>query len=322
MEWKKYFKNTKYINWYFKIIEKALNDRMYQSGIHEHHHILPRSLFPEFKNDKTNLVVLTFREHFICHVLLWKHYKKINDKKAIIKMGHVLVKMKYFYLNSHKYDYAKKAQSQSRLLEGSAITNEGRKRISENMKKNNPAKELKLCPYCKRKIPLNNYYQYHGDFCKENPNKIINFTILKKYEKIKKATAGKASYRNCFTFEIERINKKDLPKWYHLPVKGNSYVWVIYKNKKILHIFCNITSAEHFLKKFNRKIWFFKENYKRNKIYTKNNYKKNNSLNFIKYFENCTFERFRVKDLTVDFFIKNKEKIYNLNTKVNYVKKI
>ena len=77
MKWKNFFQETKYIKWYFNIIGKALSEnRIYDSKIHERHHILPRSLFSKYKNDKENLVILTFREHFICHALLWKHYKK------------------------------------------------------------------------------------------------------------------------------------------------------------------------------------------------------------------------------------------------------
>lgn len=38
----------------------------------EEHHIKPKSLFPELKNDKTNLVLLTPREHYLAHLLLIK----------------------------------------------------------------------------------------------------------------------------------------------------------------------------------------------------------------------------------------------------------
>lgn len=38
----------------------------------EFHHILPKSLFPNWKNRKSNYVALTAREHFFCHQLLTK----------------------------------------------------------------------------------------------------------------------------------------------------------------------------------------------------------------------------------------------------------
>jgi hypothetical protein len=79
-ETKKFFNENKYINLYFKIILKALKEnREYNSLEREKHHILPRSIFPEYQWRKKNLIVLTFREHFICYTLLWKYYK--NNKK-------------------------------------------------------------------------------------------------------------------------------------------------------------------------------------------------------------------------------------------------
>lgn len=41
---------------------------------YEAHHILPRSLFPNWVKRKSNIVLLTAREHFFCHQLLCKIY--------------------------------------------------------------------------------------------------------------------------------------------------------------------------------------------------------------------------------------------------------
>lgn len=41
---------------------------------YEAHHILPRSLFPLWTKRKSNIVLLTAREHFFCHQLLTKIY--------------------------------------------------------------------------------------------------------------------------------------------------------------------------------------------------------------------------------------------------------
>jgi hypothetical protein len=43
-------------------------------GYAERHHILPRSLYPEFETDPTNIVVLTAKEHYIAHLLLYKTF--------------------------------------------------------------------------------------------------------------------------------------------------------------------------------------------------------------------------------------------------------
>jgi hypothetical protein len=62
------FINNKYTTWYNSIITKANNRTII--GYTEKHHIIPSSLGGS--NSKENLVVLTAREHFICHLLLTK----------------------------------------------------------------------------------------------------------------------------------------------------------------------------------------------------------------------------------------------------------
>lgn len=63
------FIENKYKTWYFKIIFMA-QDRQPVTGYTESHHIIPRSLGGD--NSSSNLVRLTAREHFICHLLLAK----------------------------------------------------------------------------------------------------------------------------------------------------------------------------------------------------------------------------------------------------------
>lgn len=61
--------HNKYTTIYFNIINKA-KSRTVISEYSEKHHIIPRCLGGT--NDKSNLVKLTAREHFICHWLLTK----------------------------------------------------------------------------------------------------------------------------------------------------------------------------------------------------------------------------------------------------------
>ena len=59
--------------YYNLISSRQLLDRVKGSGIYyESHHILPKSLGGD--NSKENLVLLTFKEHFIAHLLLSKMY--------------------------------------------------------------------------------------------------------------------------------------------------------------------------------------------------------------------------------------------------------
>jgi hypothetical protein len=73
---------------------------------YESHHILPKSLYPEYKNLKehpSNGVLLIAREHFICHILLMKHYKKLNNKNAYIKMSKALHRLSSDGKHNSKY---------------------------------------------------------------------------------------------------------------------------------------------------------------------------------------------------------------------------
>lgn len=70
-----------YIKIYYKIVENASGqNRKKSDGYFEKHHIIPRCM--NGNNNKTNLVLLTAREHFICHHLLHKMYP--NNKSLFL----------------------------------------------------------------------------------------------------------------------------------------------------------------------------------------------------------------------------------------------
>lgn len=101
--------DNKYTGWYNSIIENA-NLRITQSGYNEKHHIIPRSLGGT--NKKDNLVSLTPREHFICHLLLTKMTLG-NDRYKMIYALHMITNVKNIGLGRYSptartYDYAKK----------------------------------------------------------------------------------------------------------------------------------------------------------------------------------------------------------------------
>lgn len=84
------FLSNKYSQWYYSIIKNAQAIARSKGDIYyESHHILPKSIFPEFVNEKWNQVLLTAKEHFICHRLLKKFTKSIPHQKmslAVWKM--------------------------------------------------------------------------------------------------------------------------------------------------------------------------------------------------------------------------------------------
>ena len=72
------FLNNKYLIYYFHIIEYA-RKREILNEYYEKHHIVPKSLGG--LNNKENLVCLTPREHFICHLLLTKITEGTDNSK-------------------------------------------------------------------------------------------------------------------------------------------------------------------------------------------------------------------------------------------------
>ena len=96
---------------YIKIINNAKKQNRSKSNEYfELHHILPKSLFPLWKNRKSNKVLLTAREHFFCHQLLTKIYPSSSMTYALIKFYN-LPNSNYKYTNSKEYERLKIALS-------------------------------------------------------------------------------------------------------------------------------------------------------------------------------------------------------------------
>lgn len=93
---------NKYKKWYDAIIKNAQNRTL--DSYSELHHIIPRSLGGS--DDPKNLVSLTAREHFVCHILLTK-FTEGQDRN---KMLHAAILMKSTnryqdrYFNSRLYE--------------------------------------------------------------------------------------------------------------------------------------------------------------------------------------------------------------------------
>ncbi len=83
------FNESKYTTYYYDIINKAKNRTLSDDIYTEKHHIIPKSL--NGNNTQENLVILTLREHYICHWLLTKMFD--HNKNNIIKMHHALWNM-------------------------------------------------------------------------------------------------------------------------------------------------------------------------------------------------------------------------------------
>lgn len=72
------FISNKYRRWYTDIIYNRIDNP--PKGYVEVHHIVPRSIRKDLEHEPNNLVRLTAKEHFICHLLLTK-FTIGNDRR-------------------------------------------------------------------------------------------------------------------------------------------------------------------------------------------------------------------------------------------------
>lgn len=127
-----------YIHIYCSIIHNRLHNKV--DGYVEHHHIIPRSEGGPDNND--NIVALTAREHYICHLLLAKIYNDYKMWHAVNLMSRLNDKVK---INSRLYEMVRinSAKKHSEIMVGRQSWNKGKtgiysdetiKKISESTK--------------------------------------------------------------------------------------------------------------------------------------------------------------------------------------------
>lgn len=135
---------------YLEIIRRAKNEQIignrplniyyrrrdFKDDYFEFHHILPKSIFPKFKNIKKNLVPLTAREHFICHKLLLKIYPGKSMAFALIRLCFKRPDLKPIVLSAREYEQIRKNVSYyiAEFNKGKTLSNETKLKISEILK--------------------------------------------------------------------------------------------------------------------------------------------------------------------------------------------
>lgn len=103
---------NKYYTWYYNIVNRAKIRVLSNDTYIEKHHIIPKSLGGTDK--KSNIVKLTAREHFICHLCLTKMTTNSNKQKMVFAMKMMLVKHthnRYITLTSRLFESIKVAHS-------------------------------------------------------------------------------------------------------------------------------------------------------------------------------------------------------------------
>lgn len=142
------FLENKYSRWYDFIINRA-KERILDSAVYtEKHHIIPRSLGGS--NDQYNLVRLTAREHFICHLLLPKMLIGQSKNKMLHALWNMVNQQTQtqirYKVNSHLYEIIKSnnAKALSEENKGKPSKNKGRiitKEWREKLSKANTGKK-------------------------------------------------------------------------------------------------------------------------------------------------------------------------------------
>lgn len=130
------FKDNKWTRTYFNIIDRAKLRGLDKSNIQQYtekHHVIPKSLGGS--NDCSNLVLVTAKEHFVCHHLLIKMVDGVNYQKMIHAYLCMISKSKYTPTARH-YE---KARNLSSSLSRS---NEWKEKISKSIKGKKRPKEL------------------------------------------------------------------------------------------------------------------------------------------------------------------------------------
>jgi hypothetical protein len=131
------FIDNKYTRIYYKIIEKSRSRTLLSHVYSEKHHIIPQSFYKSRSktgwligdyNAKSNIAILTAKEHFICHMLL----VKMTNGLAHFKMANALLRLSYGsktreYINSRTYEYIKKVSSDAK--KGRPCSQETREKI-------------------------------------------------------------------------------------------------------------------------------------------------------------------------------------------------
>ena len=126
---------------YTRIINFRKLNPLSEDQYGENHHIKPKSIYPELKDDLDNIVRLSAQEHFLAHYHLWLAYRDelkepLFAKKmccAICLMKKCLIKCDDIQTMSKLYEECKieRAKHMSEERKGKQFSAEHRKKLSK-----------------------------------------------------------------------------------------------------------------------------------------------------------------------------------------------
>ena len=119
---------------YARIISfaKSQNRQKVNGNYYERHHILPKSLYPNWIKKQSNLVLLTAREHFVVHQLLLKIYP--NSKEMMCAFVSFQRPNADYKITAEEYEQIKKYNAELMRNIKSANTRRGIKRSEASRK--------------------------------------------------------------------------------------------------------------------------------------------------------------------------------------------
>ena len=231
------FIDNKYTRWYFNIITssqcRALPDDVYT----EKHHIVPKSLGGT--NLKSNIALLTAKEHFICHRLLPRMTAGMSKRKMTyaqnmmlattrkqnryVVLARVYAKVKEEFNNINHFNDPAWQEVQRKKQIGKIVSAETRKKQSEAWTTDrkievskkyleNKIPKIKIkkadlrksrptykCEYCNDKFDPGNFTQFHGENCKAKYGLLTNQQKIQKRCKKEKKVSIDSVIYNSLT---------------------------------------------------------------------------------------------------------------------------
>jgi hypothetical protein len=130
------FIQNKYTDIYYSIISNAQSRELLNDAYIERHHIIPKSLGGN--NEKSNLVSLTAKEHYLCHLLLPKMTSNSAKKKmlyALYCITHVRNKGQVTRYIPSARQYVKIKNDWRESIKGRATHNKGKPMSAEQKEK-------------------------------------------------------------------------------------------------------------------------------------------------------------------------------------------
>lgn len=120
---------NKYTRIYFLIIERAKLRILSPDVYVEQHHIIPKSLGGN--NTKFNLVSLTAREHFVCHLLLPRMTTGVHKQKMTFAAWALTMKKDITGRKISNRTYQKLKEERAKLLRGKPMSEKQRLNLIE-----------------------------------------------------------------------------------------------------------------------------------------------------------------------------------------------